>query len=535
LLRFLFRGCKPSIEEPPSISPFRYRPFEIAARLRFNPENRGNNIMRLFTAALATETNTFSPIPTGRQSFTHRSFGPGQAPAEPTHYTAPVWVGRRRAKQEGFTLVEGSTFATEPSGTCAKSAYEEMRDTIMAELKAAMPVDGIMFGLHGAFVAEGYDDVEGDILEKARAIVGPGCVIGVELDPHCHLTEKRVRLADIIILYKEYPHTDFVPRAEELLTIVLKTIRGEIRPVASLYDCRMIAFFPTTMEPTRSFVDRMSALEGKDGVLSVSLGHGFPHADVPEMGTRVLVYTDNAKKTGDALATRLGREIEGLRGKTSPKMLSIRQALSRFARADTATGPVVIAEPADNAGGGSASDNTLWLQALLKAGIGNSAVAPVWDPQAVRFAQIMGVGATFSLRLGGKTSALSHKPVDCEVEVLGLAKNAMQSFGDAMTPLGDMAALRVNGLVDVVVNTNRTQALGRELFTLVGIDPAKKALIVLKSAQHFHAAFGPIASQVLYSETMGPSTQRYETHPYTRVKRPMYPLDKGAGGGMMLT
>jgi microcystin degradation protein MlrC len=490
--------------------------------------------VRIFTAALATESNTFSPIPTGRESFTPRSFGPGQAPADATHYTAPVWVGRRRARQEGFTLIEGSTFATEPSGACAKKAYEEMRDTIMAELKAALPVDGITFGLHGAFVAEGYDDVEGDILEKARAITGPKCVIGVELDPHCHLTKKRVSLADIIILYKEYPHTDFVPRAEELLTIVLKTIRGEIRPVASLYDCRMIAFFPTTMEPTRSFVDRMSALEGQDGVLSVSLGHGFPHADVPEMGTRVLVYTDNRKKDGDALARKLGQEIVGLRGKTSPRLMSIRQAMAAAAKVNTKKGPVVIAEPADNAGGGSASDNTLWLQALLKNGVKNAAIAPMWDKQAVEFAHLMGVGAKFPLRLGGKTSPLSSKPVDCEVEVLGLARGGRQSFGDAMVPMGDMAALRVNGLVDVVCITQRTQALGLELFTLVGVDPRKKSLVVVKSAQHFHAAFGPIASQVLYSETQGPSTQKYETHPYRKVKRPLYPLDKDAGKGALV-
>jgi microcystin degradation protein MlrC len=491
--------------------------------------------MRLFTASLGTESNTFSPIPTGLSSFMGAyHHGPGQAPEIPHHYTAPLHAGRRRARQEGFTLIEGSGFGTEPSGACARSAYEHMRDTILGEIKAAMPLDGVLLGMHGAFVAEGYDDVEGDVLERVRKIVGPQCVIGVELDPHCHLTHKRVSIADIIILYKEYPHTDFMPRAEELLTIVLKTIRGEIRPVASLYDCRMIAFFPTTMEPTRSFVDRMSALEGHDGVLSVSLGHGFPHADVPEMGTRVLVYTDNNKKAGDALATRLGKEIVGLRGKTSPKLLSIGQALRQAATVDTSKGPVVIAEPADNAGGGSASDNTMWLQALIKRGVRNCAVAPMWDPQAVAFAHTMGVGARFRVRIGGKTSELSNKPVDCEVEVIGLARDGLQSFGDAKTPMGDMACLRIGGEIDVVVLNHRTQAFGLEMFTLVGVDPRKKSLIVVKSAQHFHAAYGPIASRVLYSETQGPSTQNYATHPYRRVTRPLYPLDPKPGSGSLV-
>jgi microcystin degradation protein MlrC len=252
------------------------------------------------------------------------------------------------------------------------------------------------------------------------------------------------------------------------------------------------------------------------------------------MGTRVLVYTDNNKKAGDALATRLGKEIVGLRGKTSPKLLSIGQALRQAATVDTSKGPVVIAEPADNAGGGSASDNTMWLQALIKRGVRNCAVAPMWDPQAVAFAHTMGVGARFRVRIGGKTSELSNKPVDCEVEVLGLARDGLQSFGDAKTPMGDMACLRIGGEIDVVVLNHRTQAFGLEMFTLVGVDPRKKSLIVVKSAQHFHAAYGPIASRVLYSETQGPSTQNYATHPYRRVTRPLYPLDPKPGTGSLV-
>lgn len=491
--------------------------------------------MRLFAASLATETNTFSPVPTGHASFRGAGyFPPGEAPDAPTHYTAPLVAARRRTRQENFTLIEGSCFSTEPSGTCSRAAHEEMRDTILAEMRAAMPLDGVLLGLHGAFVAEGTDDVEGDLLERARAIVGPDCAIGVELDPHCHLTEKRVRLADVIVLYKEYPHIDFMPRAEEVLTLILKTIRGEIRPVASLYDCRMIAFFPTTREPTRSFVDRMTALEGRDGVLSVSLGHGFPHADVPEMGTRVLVYTDGRKAAGDALAERLGREVVSLREKTAPKLLTIPEALAALAETDTSRGPVVVAEPADNAGGGSASDNTLWLQALLAERVEGAAIAPLWDPQAVAFAHTMGVGARFSLRLGGKTSPLSNRPVDCEVEVIGLKQDGHQFFGDAKISLGDMAALRVDGLVDVVCIQRRTQAFSLDLFTAVGIDPRAKRLVVVKSAQHFHAAFGPIASEVLYSQTEGPSTQDYASHAYARVRRPLHPLDPDAGPGALL-
>ena len=156
----------------------------------------------------------------------------------------------RQAAKEGFTLIEGSCFAASPAGTTNRQDYEAMRDEILGQLKAAMPVDGVLLGLHGAMVAHGYDDVEGDIIERVRSLVGPGCVIGVELDPHCHLTLKRVRLADVIVLYKEFPHTDVVERAEDMLGIVLRTIRGQVRPVTSLYDCRQIGSYPTTLPST---------------------------------------------------------------------------------------------------------------------------------------------------------------------------------------------------------------------------------------------------------------------------------------------
>ncbi|MBV9834897.1 MAG: M81 family metallopeptidase, partial [Alphaproteobacteria bacterium] len=281
--------------------------------------------MRLFSATLATETNTFSPMPTSLEGYRESVFlRPGEHPADaPRMCTAPLFVARRRAQAEGFTLIEGSCFAASPAGSTNRADYEFMRDEILAQLKAAMPVDGVLLGLHGAMVAYGYDDVEGDILEKVRAIVGPKVVIGVELDPHCHLTLKRLSLADIIICYKEFPHTDVVERAEEVLTLVLRTLRGEIKPVMSVYDCRQIQSYPTTLPLMRAFVDRLFAMEGKDGVLSLSVAHCFPYADVAELGTRMLVITDGDKKKADSLATKLGEELVSLRGKTMPNFLDV--------------------------------------------------------------------------------------------------------------------------------------------------------------------------------------------------------------------
>ena len=276
--------------------------------------------MRLFAASLGTETNTFSPIPTSLASF-HEAFyaPPGEHPDRPSLVSAPLWVARRRARAEGFELVEGTCAWAEPAGTCAREAYETLRDTILAELEAALPVDGVLLGLHGAMVAHGYDDCEGDLIARARELAGEGAVIGVEHDPHCHLTVKRLEACDILVTFKEFPHTDPVERAEEVVTLTLRAIRGEIRPVKSVVDCRMIASFPTSREPMRGFVDRIKTLEGRDGVLSISIAHGFPFADVPELGARVLVISDGDKAVGDRLAAELAGELVAMRGATAPR------------------------------------------------------------------------------------------------------------------------------------------------------------------------------------------------------------------------
>ncbi|GAB4185810.1 MAG: M81 family metallopeptidase [Thalassobaculales bacterium] len=480
--------------------------------------------MRLFAASLATETNTFSPLPTSLQSYTDvLYYRPGEHPEErPALCTGPLWVARRRARAEGWTLVEGSCFWAEPAGRTAKAAYERMRDEILGQLQAALPVDGVVLGLHGAMVAHGYDDCEGDLIERVRALVGPKAVIGVELDPHCHMTAKRLAHADILICFKEFPHTDFAERAEEVVDLTLRAIRGEIRPVKAVYDCRMIGSFPTTLEPMRSFVDKIKAMEGRNGVLTISLGHCFPYADVPEIGAKVLVITDGDKAAAERLAVELGQEFVAMRGKSMPPFLSPEQAIERAVRSNE--GPVVIADPADNAGGGAASDATEVLEKMLAAGVEDAAFAPMWDPVAVRLCFDAGEGATFALRFGGKTAPTSGRPIDAEVTVTKLVEDAWQSFGPGRVPLGDCAAIRVGG-VEVVLITKRTQALGLELFTNLGIDPAKKKIVVVKSTNHFHAAYAPIAAQVLYIDSSGPLPRDHRKVPYTRIQRPIWPID----------
>ena len=146
--------------------------------------------MRVFSATLATETNTFAPMPTGLAGFKERGYyKAGQHPDHMSFFAGPLWAARQRGKAQGWTLIEGMVAGAQPSGTTTRAAYEALRDELLADLKAALPVDMVLLGLHGAMVADGYDDCEGDLLQRVRAIVGPKVVVGAELDPHNHLSE----------------------------------------------------------------------------------------------------------------------------------------------------------------------------------------------------------------------------------------------------------------------------------------------------------------------------------------------------------
>jgi microcystin degradation protein MlrC len=479
--------------------------------------------MRVFSGSIATETNTFGPMPTGLASFRDRGYyRSGEHPDRPTQFSGPLWAARLRGKELGWELFEGVTAGAQPSGITTRAAYEQLRDELLADLRRALPVDMVLLGLHGAMVADGYDDCEGDLIARVREIVGPKVVIGGELDPHNHLTPEMVNNADVLISFKEYPHTDVVERALELVDLCAAKVQGKANPVAAVADCQMIVTMHTSRQPARGFVDRIQALEGKDGVLSISVSHGFAWGDVPEMGTKVLVYTDGDKAKADALARQLADELIGLREQLAVRSPGIDAALDEALAFDG--GPVVIADGADNPGGGAASDSTFFLRRLVERGIGNAAIGPVWDPIAVRIAFEAGAGAKLRLRIGGKISPLSGEPLDLECTVKALRPEMMMTGLAGMMPLGDCALVEANG-VEIVLITLRNQALNTDLFTQLGCDLAKKKIVVVKSSQHFYASFSKIAKHVIYGDAPGAVTSDLKTLPYRKIRRPKWPLD----------
>jgi microcystin degradation protein MlrC/3-mercaptopyruvate sulfurtransferase SseA len=487
--------------------------------------------MRIFSGSLATETNTFAPMPTGLSSFKDRGYyKAGQHPDHLSFFAAPLWAARLRAKQQpekNWVLIEGMVAGAQPSGITTRYAYETLRDELLADLKAALPVDIVLLGLHGAMVADGYDDCEGDLLARVRALVGPTVVVGAELDLHNHLSADMIKHTDILVSFKEYPHTDVLERGFELVDLCVATWEGKIKPVPAVVDCHMICTIHTSREPARSFVDRLQALEGRDGVLSLSITHGFAWGDVPDMGTKVLAYADgmaleHAASKASELARKLADELIAMRESLAPSHPDVDQALDEALAFQG--GPVVISDGADNPGGGAAGDSTFFLRRMIERQISNAALGPLWDPGAVRIAFDAGVGASLMMRLGGKISPLSGDPIDLQCKVKALhADMIMTGLSGAPVAMGDSALIETQG-IEIVLITLRNQAMGSDMFTQLGCDLASKKIIVVKSSQHFYASFMKIGKHVIYAAAPGAVTIELNTLEYKNITRPKWPL-----------
>jgi microcystin degradation protein MlrC len=460
--------------------------------------------MRVFLGNLVHETNTFAPMPTGLADF--ESFelfrGNATAPGARAIYGQLLKRWRSLAERDGHEVVEGLCASAESSGRIVQRVYEGLRDELLDNLHAAGRVDVVLLNLHGAMSAYDCDDCEGDLLTRVRSLVGPACIVGVEVDLHCHLSAAMLEQSNLVIGYKEYPHTDPLDRAEDLYRLVIAAANGRVKPVSAVFDCRMTGYWHTTVEPMAGFVRRMQAVERERGILSVSLAHGYMWGDVADAGAKLWVVADGDRELAARWAETLGREFFALRHATRPTETPLEEALDAVA-GERHDKPLVIGDIADNAGGGAPGDSTFILERLVERKITNVALGCIWDPLAASIAFQAGVGAAFRLRVGGKSSEYSGRPLDLDVTVRGVAAAHTQTglLGHA-EPFGTSAWLEAAG-IDIVVTTLRNQVFSPDAFTGLGITLSGKAAVVVKSSQHFYAAFNPLASRVLYVPTPG--------------------------------
>ncbi|MGN6486187.1 MAG: M81 family metallopeptidase [Devosia sp.] len=481
--------------------------------------------MRIFLATLGTETNTFASFPTGLDNFRNGFWNEGDIgsiPGSPWAKPAQTWLARAEAL--GWEVVQSLYAFAEPAGPTVRSAYESMRDRILADLTAAGPVDAVLMFLHGAMVADGYDDCEADFVSRIRQQVGPKVRIGVELDLHAHLDHRLLDVTDLIVFYKAYPHIDYAERADDLFTLMQRTLAGEIEPVMALFDCKTMGLFPTTREgPMPGFVDEMFAAEGRDGILSLSLNHGFPWADVPHAGAKMLAVANGDPEIARRAAEDFGRRFYAIRAEATLPFVPLADAIAEATRGGDK--PLLLADTSDQTGGGAPGDTTHMLRALLEAGVTDAVYGPLWDPLAVGICFSVGVGAKLKLRLGGKFEPHSGACLDVDAEVLHLARNTWQDqLTNEKVPIGDVAVVRIGG-VEVLLNTKRSGVFSPTMFTRHGVTLEGKQVIGLKNLYRHTDVFAPLVRDQLYVATPGACPPDWASIPFQRIPRPIWPLD----------
>ena len=492
--------------------------------------------MRIASGGVQHETNTFASTPTTLADFVRDSnCGPELSGRE-------VIVDRFRgtgtihggyiegAELEQAELIPLLCARSQPAGIVKQQAFDHMLSQFLERLSQIPPVDGVLLDLHGAMVCEHHEDAEGAFIAATRAAVGDAVPILVTLDLHANISQQMADLSDVIIGFDTYPHVDMRERGVEAARLLARIIRGEVKPVQRFRQLPLLTLPPmqcTLREPMQSLMAQVFRLEQEPGIITATVSMGFPFADIRDAGVSVLVTTDDAPSLADTKVNELADTLWSLRDDLQPRLTSP-QVVIDYARGNSQPGPVVLADGSDNPGGGAPCDGTVALAALIESGLEGAVVGVLFDPETASQAHAAGVGTTIAVRLGGKTDMMHGLPIEADAYVRALCDGRFVYQGPMMhgveDHLGPTATLVIAG-VEVVVSSIRRQCLDTEMLRIAGVNPASRRMIVLKSAVHFRADFGPFASKIFDADTPGIHRPEFSCYEYRHVRRPVYPLD----------
>ena len=486
---------------------------------------------RVLTGEVAHETNTFSILRTGLDAFRRGALlTANEIPAARRGTKSSIGATFEAADKFGWSLAHPILAHANPSGLVTDEAFEYFAGLLLAE---ATGVDGMLLHLHGAMVTETHQDGEGELLRRLRAAVGPDVPIVVTLDLHGNITQLMADSANALIAVRTYPHVDYYERAWQGATLLQRAMLGEIHPrtvIAKRAMLRGLDGGRTQSGPMRDLIDRGEALERDGKALVVSVCSGFTAADIRDIGPSVTVTTDGDDSGGQAIAEAFMDHAWATRDYVSVRHRGIEDAVA-YAKAGEAgaTQPLVIAEVTDNPGSGHYGDATNLLRAMLAADLQNAVFYPIFDPQAVRDAQAIGVGHDGSITLGGRHDVnAGGGPLTVNAHVVAITDGRFQAFGamggGVWRNYGLSALLRVGG-VEIALISNNAQATDLGQLTSLGVDPARKATVVVKSAHHFRAAFQPIAREVITCDGGGLGSVILKQGGFVKVRRPIWPLD----------
>ena len=488
--------------------------------------------MRIAVGGIEHESSNFTPVETPLSLFLcEHHFFDGESllerPGDTNTIVDGFLAGVRRHGQTVVPLL----WAKAPSGgQPTLETHNTIKNRLLDQLARQLPVDGVLLSLHGAYSAQGVDDADGDITKAVRGLVGSDCPIITVHDLHCNIGPDMVDYATALIVEDTYPHTDMAERANEAVDMIVRTIAGEIQPTVGWCSIPLFwnaAKMITAESPMSAVIEQLWKIEQEPGVLTASVGVGYQWADVGVAGTSALVVTDNDLSAASQHANKLGRWIWKHRDDWLCPQLSAAEGLGQGEK--NGKYPIILADQADNPGGGAPSDSTEILRLFIERDLQNAAVLYIVDPESVQQAKSVGVGSTAEFKVGGKSHELVGPPVSMTAEVLALTNGHFiydgPMFKNVETTLGDSALIRQRG-VYVVLITLPNQPIDLAFSRTLGLDCSEMRYLCLKSTGHFRSGFGPIAGSIFNVDTLSFLTQDFSKLPFRRLGRKIYPMDK---------
>jgi microcystin degradation protein MlrC len=492
--------------------------------------------MRLVIAQMKHETNTFSPVPTPLERFARGGGRPleGEAVREAFKDTgSAIGAFIDLAQKAGAQIVTPIAGNAAPSAPVETGAYEAMAAPIVEAVAAGC--DAVLLDLHGAMVTRAHDDGEGELLGRIRRIA-PGIPIGVALDMHTNLFPAMVQHATVIAGYQTYPHVDIYETGVRAARPILKILESKSETEMAWGTRPML---PHVMRqssldlPNKDIQARAREMERRGEALCASFFVGFPHADIPYAGSSAVVVTDGvaqkARRLCDELLDMAWRAREQFVYRVEPLEKSLLKAKQ------LRDGPVVLLDHYDNCASGGTMDTMMVLGALIDAGLEDAAAFAICDPRAVEQMKRAGLGARVTLPLGGKSDmpalGLKGKPRTVTGNVRRIVTGLYRNEGPmARGELADMGAAAVldTGKVEIAVISRHVEPHDIAAFRTLGIEPARKRYLMLKSRVHWRAGLGPMAKAVVECAGEGVCTSDYSQLRFKRVRRPVYPLDPDA-------
>ena len=416
-----------------------------------------------------------------------------------------------------------------PFGVMTAETLDELMRLLKSQWEQAGRLDGVLVAPHGATVSQTVRDVDGYWLQQLRRWTGSELPIIGTLDPHANLSADMVSATNALTAYRTNPHLDQRQRGAEAAQLMVRTLRGEIRPVQAA------AFAPlainiqaqyTEAAPCLPLYQLAAKMREESGALSTSILLGFPYADVEEMGSAVLAVVDGDLALARDMAYRLGQEMWSRRESFRGELMDIDTAVEHAA---TLKGSVCLLDMGDNVGGGSPGDGTLLAHAIQQRRLPRAYVC-LYDPQVVQQAEAAGVGARQMLSVGGKTDGRHGPPLEDNFTVVGIYDGRYEEpqprhGGFRVMDQGRTAVLRTDYDLTVMVTSRRSFPVSLGQLTCCQLDPAAFHLLVAKGVHAPVAAYRAVCQHLVHVNTPGVTTADMLSLHYEYRRHPMFPFE----------